>query len=235
MCSVLVLYCSSYRPPVKEILIKCLKSNDSTIQLKLFHQLLRIPSEKSVQLDFKTIPDKYIVTLEDDGIVLRASSETIIDKTKSQIIEEMGNFIIDLLTDENLIKNQLIGPVFTVCIDHLVLLLTNKSRLKTSNDNDLLSLENVIHSSDSTLILFVTAAVCENIGERLLTEVDIPSLAQSLMNIIKCHTDNVKNKEKIEVLPKQDCTVLIGGHVTLSIAFGLLSAILSTENKVMIK
>lgn len=223
----------SYRSVILEILIKCLKSNNSSVQLKLFHDLLKLPFEKAVKLNYKAVPNECIIIHGKDGILLK-SRDDVDCRKESECVEELGLFIVKLLTDLNLTECKLIGPVFISCMNSLISLLTIDSNV-SSNNKELLIIKHaatgVVHSTDSTLLLFVAAALCETIGEKLLDEVDIPSLVRSLVGIIKCHANYAKENDRIKVKP--DCTSVVGGHVTLSIAFGLLSAILTLTKEVI--
>ena len=85
----------------------------------------------------------------------------------------------------------------------------------------------------NALVLYVLASLCEGMDLETMKSFDLHSMMQSLVLIVKSHSFYCKRDvmlirdEEAELLGN-----LTGGHVTLSIAFGLLSAVLASDDKV---
>lgn len=196
----------------------------------------------STTVSFKTVPSPSEVIIRNGCLYL----EEEVRITEPELVEHLGTSIVEVLLDPEISKGKLVGSVFMVAIDHLASLLCNEKPQQeplapgngpghTNRSSALLQLENVVNvdSLSSTLVLYVAASLCENMGEKILTEVDNVSLLQCLTTIIKCHAvDVVKRKETVVLSRSSETTGLVGGCITLSIAFGLLSAFMTANKEV---
>ncbi len=247
MCLMIQLIPYHFSSVAKELLIKTIKSANMANQLALFHHLMGIPlanPQKQTTAALESIPESHDLVVVDDSLALRES----IEGTCSQRVADLGSSITRLLLDPELIGEKLIGSLFIVIIKHLVSLLCNSLQInkdtllpmdRVSEDkgtsNVLLEIESRHSQSfSSTLVLYVAAALCENAGEKILTEVDNVTLVGSLVPIVKCHAVNATRKlEVVRITEGNNVQGLVGDHVTLSIAFGLLSAIMTANKEVI--
>lgn len=102
----------------------------------------------------------------------------------------------------------------------------------------------------NTLVLYVTAALCEHMSDEVLQRVsDLPLLLETISAIVHCHACYVSSERAAAVTgvnggggrgasllvvaaAKPSLDELPGGPITLSIVFGLLSAILGGGKEV---
>ena len=245
-CIILQLMPYHFSSVAKELLIKTIKSANIANQLALFRHLMGIPLpnlQKQKTTNLKSIPESHDLVMVDDSLALRESIEI----TCSQRVTDLGASITKLLLDSELTAGKLIGSMFIVIIKHLVSLLCSslqiniKTLLPMDRANEDKGTSNVLlemesrhsQSFSSTLVLYVAAALCEIAGEKILTEVDNVTLVGSLVPIVKCHAINATRKlEVVRITEGNNVESLVGDHVTLSIAFGLLSAIMTANKEV---
>ena len=86
----------------------------------------------------------------------------------------------------------------------------------------------------NTLLLYVIAALCESMDNNMVEELDKPVLLETLLSIVQCHSHCVSDNSRV-LTTTEDYSLfykLTGGHVTLGIAFGLLSATLAGSQQV---
>ncbi len=119
-----------------------------------------------------------------------------------------------------------------------------KKPASTGNSSALLDLEEKLERSTSaesfsnTLALYLTASLCEHMSEAVLERVELPVLLEVISVITQCHACFVSRPHQ-----PPGCTVtlqvvvpdlerLLGGSITLTIVFGLLSAILGGAREV---
>ena len=247
-CKILQLMPYHFSSVAKELLIKTIKSANIANQLALFRHLMGIPLpnlQKQKTTNLKSIPESHdLVMVDNSSLALRES----IKSTCSQRVTNLGASITELMLESELTAGgKLIGSMFIVIIKHLVSLLCSslqiniKTLLPMDRANEDKGTSNVLlemesrhsQSFSSTLVLYVAAALCENAGETILTEVDNVTLVGSLVAIIKCHAINATRKlEVVRITEGNNVERLVGDHVTLSIAFGLLSAIMTANKEV---
>lgn len=86
----------------------------------------------------------------------------------------------------------------------------------------------------NTLVLYVIAALCESMDKNVLEELDKPVLLETILSIVQCHSHCVSDNSGVLITTKDHSLLykLTGGHVTLGIAFGLLSATLAGSQQV---
>ena len=172
----------------------------------------------------------------------------------SERMEEVGSCILDLLRTD-LKSYRLLGPLFVKCLQQLVSTLTHQSsgppdsenasvvgKVSSSTSSALLELEKngrgPMASLSDAMALYTAAAICENMGNELVEQVDRFSLLDAISSIISCHASISSLQADVKVLPSHTKRVgpetLTGGTLTLSIALGLMSALLA-GNKLVSK
>lgn len=168
----------------------------------------------------------------------------------SSLMEDIGWCLNELLKE----MKSLSMAVLLYCLEHMSSVLTKESHLQeepshlddstnTSSQVLLQWEEEQQTSSDvsftNTLILYLLASLCESMNDHLqdtltkstTTIVVVSSLLHSLAIIIRAHAKWCSKGEVVvsRVAAGRKEESLTGGHVTLSIGFGLLSAILTMK------
>ena len=109
----------------------------------------------------------------------------------------------------------------------------------------LLELEQVlevpVHTEaySNALVLYLIAALCEHMGDTVLQQSQLHDLVEVMSVIVNCHARFVSKEpsQKSDILlvtAGPDLEKLLGGSITLSIVFGLLSAILGGARQVQV-
>ena len=159
-------------------------------------------------------------------------------------MEDTASAIVTLLGD--LKSCGVLGPCFLTAMGHLKMALEKESLPADMTRED----EQVVKDSRSVLVeweaersrregssassimvLYVVAAVCEQLGRELLEQVDIVSLLPVLAGVVGSHARCLKPSPLQQLLCASPVE-LTGGPVTLSITLGLLSAILAQRSEV---
>ncbi len=230
----------------------CLKSIEITDQINFFFHFVHIPLTETTSIfKFKQIPPvSFIIVMKDRQLVF--GERNVHQTTCSEQVEELGESLIEILLEySKASKTELFRSVFMKCIDHLAsLLCKDNGTIEESNQFDgdctitsnvnqsnvLLKFENENHSLSSAIVLYLVAGICERMGDKIITEVDNLTLFNSLSTIIKCHAvSSAKTQQEVIITKERENTELVGGHVTLSIALGLMSAFMSANEKVKLK
>ena len=105
------------------------------------------------------------------------------------------------------------------------------------------SMTNLSEGYGDTSVLYLAAALCELMSADILEKINLPALFEVLSRVIDCHASLCPSqegvaKEGVVGLPlilqpsQSDCCELLGGPVTLSMALGLLSAVLGGARQV---
>ena len=113
------------------------------------------------------------------------------------------------------------------------------------SSSTLLELEQVlevpVHTEaySNALVLYLTAALCEHMGDTVLQQSQLHDLIEVMSVIVNCHAQFVSEEPSrttdiLLVAAGPDLEILLGGSVTLSIVFGLLSAILGGAREVQL-
>ena len=113
------------------------------------------------------------------------------------------------------------------------------------SSSTLLELEQVleipVHTEaySNALVLYLTAALCEHMGDTVLQQSQLHDLIKVMSVIVNCHAQFVseepsRTSDILLVTAGPDLEKLLGGSVTLSIVFGLLSAILGGAREVQL-
>ena len=224
---------------LKGIVINCLKSIELADQIHFFCHFFCIPLPETPVLIFKQIPVMSTVVFRDRQLVFE--EQRMIQTAYSEQVEELGEALVEILLDSTKSsKNKLFGCLFMKCVDHLVSLLQNDSGHSVEEStvikrsNVLLKLEGERHSLSSALVLYLVAGVCEKMGEKILTDVDEITLFSSLSTIVKFHADCSAKRHEMIIIKENDYTMdVVGGHITLSIALGLMSVFMSANKEVI--
>ena len=111
------------------------------------------------------------------------------------------------------------------------------------SSSTLLELEQVlevpVHTEaySNALVLYLIAALCEHMGDTVLQQSQLHDLIEVMSVIVNCHAQFVSEEpsQKPDILlvtAGPDLEKLLGGSITLSMVFGLLSAILGGARQV---
>ena len=177
---------------------------------------------------------------------------TIASSAKPQELHAMetsAQCVITLL-QTSLQSRHLIGQFFNECMSQFASIVSKDVKVDSGSLSDRLKGVDSSSQSSSALleceqampkalserlseaqILYVTAALCQGCSEVILREACIPSLLKSCLVIVESHTTGLRGDkvgEEVLLVPGGHSRVEItGGHVSLSIALGLVLAILS--------
>ena len=172
-------------------------------------------------------------------------------RTSSEAMSEIGTCITDLVEGE-LKLTGIKSTLFAYCMEYIGNLLASEAGLqktkrqetaqpkKEASSSTLLDWErSSMHSSEAVsfsnaLVLYVVASLCEGMDIDTIRTLDLQSTVQALALLVKSHGIHHQKEKHISTRQEEgkETGLLTGGHVTLSIAFGLLSAILASEKKV---
>ena len=159
----------------------------------------------------------------------------------------IGQFFLECLTR--------VAAILCRDVDHLPTVPRVKQEMKTlsslqgqlnqSASSVLLDIERDTHqlsqaeSYHRSLALYLTAVLSEERTSDVIEQADQETLLQVLAVVIECHAHLVTRKKKtlsdspVDLLLVQpDLQSVLGGSITLSVALGYLSAILTAANKV---
>jgi len=162
-------------------------------------------------------------------------------------IEFSDALVIELL-QTTLHSRALSGQFFVKCLQSLSKIISkdvgsqNRETVDTfvssSSSSDLLNCEQVMSKSQAELlndarVLYITAAVCENLYEEILKDVDTSAILKTCGTVFESHAKVAATYDEIQLLPEQHKTFEItGGSVSLSMCCGLVSALMSGSDAV---
>ena len=229
-----------------------LKPADTAIQMAFFGKLLHMPARSSSTVQWLELSAGVKLSYSAGGMLVLETVPQPMSQLASERMEEIGSCILDLLRTD-LKSCQLLGPLFVKCLQQLVSTLTHQSSCPAhSKDASVMAKENSSASSvllqleqngkgptaslSDAMALYTAAAICENMGNELLEQVDRSSLLDAVSGIVSCHARVSSPQAGVKVLPSQAKRVgpetLTGGTLTLSIALGLMSALLAGNKPV---
>lgn len=222
--------------------------------------LAHIPLEPQVGVEFKSL-DPGVTLKYDEGFSLKwLSGEERMDMER---MESIASCILDLLTTD-LKASRLTGLLFTECLQQIAVTLCQttgydaadtslQSRLERpppglkqnpsdSTNSDLLECERnpeVLSRSEAygnALVLYLTAALCEHMSNEVIEQVDLPLLIETISVVVKSHAHFASKGQSSDILLVigPNLEKLFGESITLSIVFGLLSAILGGAREVCV-
>ncbi len=227
---------------------RILKNSSSSEIIDVLCYLCNIPNSTATRTAvFLTLDPRLVFSCTGNPPTLSITSTS--DLPKLSTMESIGQHIVRLL-HLDLNSEEIVGKFFIKCIDYLAVILGESMRSKKNSDSKLkdsgnsssvlLECERALPKSSSELIsetttLYVAASLCEHMSECILKQSHFPSLLEACRTIIACHARIVDERERIltsEPLPREER--ILGGPVTLNIAFGILSAILSEAKEVCV-
>ncbi|XP_019850388.1 PREDICTED: transport and Golgi organization protein 6 homolog isoform X1 [Amphimedon queenslandica] len=235
----------------KQCLISTFKLSDSLTQLEFLKFLLHIHETDTQR--FKALRSDIKITLSTKGgdlIIAREEEMNVSSKTSSETMSEIGTAITDLVEGE-LKSTGIKSTLFTYCMEYIGNLLASEAGLqktkkqetaqpmKGASSRTLLDWErSSMHSSEgvsfsNALVLYLLASLCEGMDIETIKTLDLQSTVQALALLVKSHGIYHQKDKPISTRQEEgkETELLTGGDVTLSIAFGLLSAILASEKK----
>ena len=177
-------------------------------------------------------------------------------------MESVANCIVTLV-ESDLNSDQIPGLFFTECLQHIAVVLcksaghdasytsltgrtdgSQKHHTHDGSNSTLLELEQVLEvpthteAYSHTLVLYLIAALCERMSNEVLQQSQLHNLIEVISVIVNCHARFIsepgQNSDKLLVATEPNLEKLLGGSITLSIVFGLLSAILGGAREVKI-
>ena len=171
------------------------------------------------------------------------------ERQSAEEMERVGCGVVTLLTSE-LKQDGLVGSFFLLCLRHLSSILAQQTRTperqessvspterretaptSSSTASTLLVCEarlppSLAEAFSNSLVLYITAALCEEHSSTVIEQVCLPDLLTCLASLVASHARYCEGMGKV-VLRRDSPDEVLGGPITLSVAFGLLSALLS--------
>ena len=245
-----ILLCVS--TDIQELMVGMLKPADTAIQMAFFDKLLHLQAGSSSTVQWLELSVRVKLSYSAGGMLMLETVAQPMSQPASERMEEVGSCILDLLRTD-MKSCRLLGPLFVKCLQQLVSTLTHQSsgltysedasvvgKVNSSTSSALLELENngtgPMASLSDAMALYTAAAICENMGNDLVEQVDRFSLLDAISSIISCHASISSLQADVKVLPSYTMRVgpetLTGGTLTLSIALGLMSALLAGNKPV---
>jgi hypothetical protein len=158
----------------------------------------------------------------------------------------MGGVSEDIITlfKSGLNSECLIGQFFVECLKHFHAIMAS-SRDGSRVDDEaklsssvLLECEKVLPLTsgevvDGVTLLHITAALCEEVSSKLLSQCHLPSLLAVCGDIVRCHAQVLGRGDArdgvclaVRETPSYE-ELLLGGSLSLNIVLGLLSAVMA--------
>lgn len=235
---------STYSQHSREILERILSAASDSEVVQFLCCVCHIPHETSCQ--FKLLDPSLLFSCTGNPPTLAVTRSA--KAQELDIMEASGLCVVKLL-QTSLRSRQLTGQFFNDCMSRLATILREDAKLEVDCFSDrsksldscspsssaLLECERAMPKSSLEVLsdagtLYITAALCEHCSEVVLRETHLPSVLRACKTIIECHAAAVsqdRNTSKVRLIPGRSSRVEVtGGQVTLSICFGLVSAIL---------
>ena len=172
------------------------------------------------------------------------------DALELEAMELNGQYVIKLLQTVLNVEESILGTFFMRCLNHLADILSAKDlsqgvhHTETDSSSVLLECEPLLPLSSHerishTSALYVTAALCEHLSAEVISQVHLPSLLSACGQILTHHCKVLQGREggRREGLLLTPCRStyeeeVVGGTVSLSLVFGLLSAVMAGAREV---
>lgn len=208
---------------------------------------------------FETLSSSLILKCSDSTNELSLVHQNEESTQDVHQMERVGSCVLDLFKSNADVANQL-GTFFLQCLEHLAEELCKTTNYKSVKDLNvsqvtvagreekknpksssvLLDCEQDSHleAYNNALVLYITAALCEHVTEDVLKSADLHTLLTTISTVVGCHAhfcSNTLTKQhgsSILQITGPSLEELLGGPITLNIAFGLLSAILGGAREV---
>lgn len=194
--------------------------HDNLLGLFFIHCLQHLASVLSIQTR-TTIPDSG---LNDSTRSVHRSEGTETKSSLGTSVKPTTTFTNEQGNSQTSIKDSSVGNS-----------MTSLSLDTQSTSSILLECESKLPPSRSeaysnSLVLYITASICESLSSSLLEQTELPDLLSALATVISCHAHFVTRPDKKTdtLLFDEESSLddILGGPITLSIAFGLLSTIM---------
>lgn len=232
----------------KDVLFKLLSVSESSVVVSF----LEIVSGVSENKQFKTLHPTLALNIINDAQELSLVYQNKAHSLGVDEMERIGNCVLEILKTN---VSDVVGVFFLQCLDHIAEELYKETNytmpnvlipqstpasVSTNKKSSTVLLEceqNLgVESYNNTLVLYIIAALCEHMSNDVLNGADLRSLLLTISTIVGCHshyfTQSSKKQEKMFQITGPSLESLLGGPITLSISFGLLSAILGGAREV---
>lgn len=171
-------------------------------------------------------------------------------------MESTSQHVVKLL-ESDVGSESVTGAFFVECLSHLAAVLphnSNKRKYDTGSTNAseatvsscesssaLLDCEHLMpmtisEMTDRTSTLYITAALCEHMGAKVISQVHLPSLLTACGGVLSQHAGVLEERgRRVELSVQHQSDYgeeMVGGTVSLTLVFGLLSAIMSGAREV---
>ena len=248
----------------KDLLSKLLSLGESLV-VELLQTVSGVTSLSDRQY-FKTLHPSLALKIADGenepSLMVHQRKVSEVNTHDVDEMERIGNCVLEMLKSNADIAS-VVSVFFLQCLEHISKELCKTTNYKSGNavnesqqaaagseentgtksSSLLLHFEqNIDHSQEeaytSALVLYITAALCEQMSDDVLKQVELPVLLSTISTIVGCHAQfaerllNGQDQTSILQITGPSLESLLGGPITLSIAFGLLSAILGGAREV---
>ena len=224
----------------KDILGLVLASHSNTDVLHFLCSVCGLPQMSFI---FKNLDCSISISYSGHPPQLSISRST--ELSELDVMESLCNLVIDLL-QTTLHSRALVGQFFGKCIQFLASVLSKdvkldditQKELSSDSSSVLLECEQALPKSKTEVlndagILYITAALIENLIEVVLQDVNIPTLLESCRTVLECHAKAMSKTKGVQLIPGEPVGVdITGGPVSLSMCCGLVSAMMSTSKTV---
>ena len=195
----------------KQILLTLLKNIDNDKCCQFIQSIIYSP-----------IPDQYVkinndITLHHKDGIIAATNERITD---SSLMEQTNKFLHYLFQQLN--DKSLEAEVFVSCFHHLS---NNLLQVSTTPSDE---------HYEMSMTLFVVTDMCEHKADQLLAELGLTKMLTLSSQLLQCHCDAMQDHH-ISFHDNSSGDLdnkLFGGQITLSIALGIVTMVMTSSQKV---
>ena len=214
-----------------------------------------MPSPEHCPIQFRGVcPDLVLSCEEGCRLVVKQEEET--DRRNVEMMENIADHVINLLRSD-LKSSNVPSLLFVDCLQYIAVVLCQRTgysavgtsmeervhdqeiQRQTSGISSLVLLEceqSIRDAFTDALVLYLTASLCEHMSGDVLETVELSQLIEVISVVVGCHARFISEWQKSNrsgmLVARPDLEGLLGGSITLNIAFGLLSAILGGARQV---
>ena len=230
-------FCICLRAELQALVVGLLLCCDKNEIVSFFGHLAGLKDGGGDSVNFQTCREDVVVKMGGEGGVCVKFDDQPSQRNQD-VVDSTVQLAIELLRD-HLTDRHVCGPVFLMCFEHLSNLLLSSSK-STSNEgshtpysNPSPLLENTSVSATTSLFcLYITAGLCEERLQVVLSEVPLDQLLSAIGVLIQVHSDWVQHTSREVVVSKQpQHSEPFGSYLTLTMATGLLSAVVSSNKR----
>ena len=229
-------FCICPRAELQALVVGLLLCCDKNEIVSFFGHLAGLKSEGGDGVIFRTCREDFVVKMGDEGGVCVKFADQ--PSQGSHDVDSTVQLAIELLRD-HLTDRHVCGTVFLMCFEHLSNLLLSSSKSTsdkgshTPHSNPSPLLENTSVSATTSLFcLCITAGLCEECLQVVLNEVPPDQLLSAIEVLIRVHSEWVQRTSREVVVSEQPHhSEPFGSHLTLTMATGLLSTVLSSDKR----